>query len=753
MDALPLWDRRTLPLALPDMPLTLFPLHGVTSDGSCACPLGPACDSTPGKHPSIFWRGLEPGQQVRGGAGHGLATGAKSGLFVLDVDVKPATGDRPAIDGFASLARLGDLPDTYTVLSPSGSKHFYFKHPGKPIRNSVGQLGPGLDIRGDGGFVVMAGSPHALGGLYKEEARVPIAEAPEWLLAWPGLYGRERIEGCASAPRPVDLSTTEGRRRLRLGVEACATYPASIEGRDGSGALWNLAVRLVRELELPLDVASEIVTETFNVRCLAKDGRSPFPWTQEQIEHKLEDARDGSDRPTGIAPKGWDLGAEARKPTPAPPTKRRQKDPAHVHPFHLGDISNVPATKTTLGHVIEVLSGSVPEWAGVLQYDEFRDRIVAIDPPIPLQAERTCFAEHDVTSVRAWFELAMGRTVSKDMAWDATIAIARQNGFHPVREYLEGLPAGDPTDLDQAAKVFFGSDDPLDRVLVRKFMLGAVRRILNPGEKVDTMLVLVGPQGKGKSTFVQHLFTPAFSSEDLSDIRGKDAMIGLAGKWAIEVAELDRILRQDPETVKAFLSRCVDPYRAPYERVSTDHPRQCVYVGTTNKDDFLRDPTGERRYWIVKISQVLVDAVLEWRDRMWASAYALANVSKKEEPHWLTEEEGEALKARCAAYKGEDGWLDTIEAYCTGRDFVRVEELWKHLGGTVDQLDKGKVHKITDILRELGCEKALSGGKRNRTRGWSVPACLASELPSEKEDARRKGADLLKGILEKMHKN
>jgi predicted P-loop ATPase len=80
---------------------------------------------------------------------------------------------------------------------------------------------------------------------------------------------------------------------------------------------------------------------------------------------------------------------------------------------------------------------------------------------------------------------------------------------------------------------------------------------------MDTMLVLVGPQGALKSTFVPSLFGRDFTSEDLADLKSKDAMIGLAGKWAIEVAELDKILRTDPETVKAFISRCVDPYRAP----------------------------------------------------------------------------------------------------------------------------------------------------------------------------------------------
>lgn len=717
------------------MPYTVFPLHALTLDGSCACYEGAACNR-PGKHPAIKWGDLSPGAQVRGPAGHGIVTGWKSGVFVVDTDGPEAEA--------AYVAAHPEGLDTFTVATPSGGKHRYYAWPGFPVKNSIGELAPKVDVRGDGGFVVAPGSPHRSGRSYTVEKNAPVATAPAWLVAWPGLKGRATVEGEGTwRPFPVDLSTKLGQTRLGMGREACETLPASVQGESGSAALWHLSLRLVRDLELPLEAAAELVATVYNPRC------DP-PWAPHEIAHKLEDARDKSDRmPGDVTP--IDLGRVVEHETKETSKRRKAKTPGHRYPVSLASVSAMTPGKTTCGKVLDILS-NVPDWEGVLAYDEFRDRITAVDPPIKLEAERTCFAERDVTSVRKWFEVAAGLVVAKDVAWDAVIGVAHENKFHPVREYLSGLPAGNPDDLAHAARMFFGSSDALDATLVRKFMVGAVRRVLNPGEKLDTMLVLVGDQGAFKSSFVGALFGDEFTSEDLADLKSKDAMIGLAGKWAIEVAELDKILRQDCETVKAFISRRVDPYRAPYERVSTDHPRQCVYVGTTNKDDFLRDPTGERRYWIVDLRKTGcgtadLEAVAKWRDRLWASAYAVALLPKKDEPHWLTADEAATLRARASFYKGEDGWHDAITTYCTGRDFVTVDGVFKALGGSTDKLDRKQTNRITDILRELGCHKDVKGPERARVRGWRVSEDLRrAEVPPD-EANRRAGADIVSDIM------
>jgi predicted P-loop ATPase len=137
-----------------------------------------------------------------------------------------------------------------------------------------------------------------------------------------------------------------------------------------------------------------------------------------------------------------------------------------------------------------------------------------------------------------------------------------------------------------------------------------------------------------------------------------------------------------------------------------------------------------------------------WRDRIWAAAYALSRLPKEDHPHWLDQEESEALRARAALYKGEDGWLDAIEAHCVGRDFVTVTDIFvKALQGSTDKLDKRQTDRITNILRELGCEKGLQRRGKDRVRGWSVSQALREAEVPPRERERRKGEALAEGIL------
>jgi P4 family phage/plasmid primase-like protien len=278
---------------------TVFPLHGIHPDGTCKCFEGAACTRT-GKHPAIRWSKLSPGEVVRAeaGAGHGIVTGAKSGIFVVDTDTAEADARFREWLGEPAL-------ETYTVRTPKGARHYYFVHPGFPVACSVGKLlvrdddpidprtgkrTSKIDVRGDGGIVVMAGSPHASGGTYAVEKNVAPARAPEKLLAWPELRGvlREIGEAGENAPHPVDLDSDVGRERFEMGREACATFEPAIAGAGGSGALWSLALHLVRTLELPIDTCRDLVRDLYNPRCVPA-------WSEAEILHKLEDARDKSD--------------------------------------------------------------------------------------------------------------------------------------------------------------------------------------------------------------------------------------------------------------------------------------------------------------------------------------------------------------------------------------------------------------------------------------------------------------------------
>jgi putative DNA primase/helicase len=357
----------------------------------------------------------------------------------------------------------------------------------------------------------------------------------------------------------------------------------------------------------------------------------------------------------------------------------------------------------------------------VLQYDEFRDRIYAVDPPIRLDAERGGISDTDVIRVRSWFELVAGFTLSKDQAWDSIISAAKRNTYHPVREWLEGLAHTPGEFLDNAAAFMFGKADTLTATYVRKFLVGAVRRVLEPGTKMDTMLVLAGLQGAGKSTFVRTLFGEEWSSEDMPALDSKDAIEVLRGKWGIEVAELDKVLRADPETTKAFISRRVDTFRPSYGRSPEDRPRACVFVGTSNRDDFLKDATGSRRYWVVQCDAPNLEWIKANRGALFAAALDLA---RRGEQHWLTSDEEAQRNERATTWEERDAWHEAIEDFLRGKETVTSEEVFKSLGGMREGFDRKALLRITDTLRRLGCEKTTLNDGERRIRKWVVPEAL-----------------------------
>ncbi len=186
----------------------------------------------------------------------------------------------------------------------------------------------------------------------------------------------------------------------------------------------------------------------------------------------------------------------------------------------------------------------------------------------------------------------------------AVTKAADDRSYHPVREFLDALPEWDKVPrVDTLLIDYLGADDtPYVRAVTRKTLCGAVCRVLSPGCKFDTMLVLNGPQGVGKSTLISRLAGDWFSdSLNLSDTKDKTAAEKLQGYWIMEIGELAGLKKAEVETLRSFLSRQNDIYRASFGKRATPHLRQCVFFGTTNAEKgYLRDTTGNRRFWPVK---------------------------------------------------------------------------------------------------------------------------------------------------------
>lgn len=224
---------------------------------------------------------------------------------------------------------------------------------------------------------------------------------------------------------------------------------------------------------------------------------------------------------------------------------------------------------------------------------------------LPWKQIKPGWNDSDFASLKVYLNKGYG-VYAPTKTKDALLAVASERAYHPVREYLDALPEWDGTGrIDTLLTDYLGAEDSgYTRAVMRKTLAAAVARIYQPGVKFDSVLILNGPQGIGKSTLFARLAGAWFSdSLTLTDMRDKSGPEKLQGYWVLELGELAGMKKTDVETVKSFLSRVDDKYRASYGLNVESHPRQCVIVGSTNTESgFLRDITGNRRFWPVRVN-------------------------------------------------------------------------------------------------------------------------------------------------------
>lgn len=352
----------------------------------------------------------------------------------------------------------------------------------------------------------------------------------------------------------------------------------------------------------------------------------------------------------------------------------------------------------------------------------FRSRIALNDFTGKLEWEGREIRDADLTRVR----LAMARTyklrASLALTKEIVSFVSDALRVHPVREYLEHIRWDGEQRLEHLLHYYAGCDDtPLHRVLSRRFMVSCVARIMQPGCKVDTVLILAGPQGYGKSTFFSALAGRQWFKDTAIDLRNKDAYMAIRGAWIYELAELAATRPRDAETVKAFLSAQVDNFRPPYGQFEVTQERQCVFVGTTNEPSFLADPTGARRFWPAEVKRApSILEVTRDRDQLWAEA---VQAFKSGERWWLEVNESEELTEAQEQYKHEDPWLPKIERWIEDRPHeaagITAEII---LNGALDMdADKQGKHsemRVGGILAGMGYVKRRTQVNGKRRWRW-----------------------------------
>jgi hypothetical protein len=277
-------------------------------------------------------------------------------------------------------------------------------------------------------------------------------------------------------------------------------------------------------------------------------------------------------------------------------------------------------------------------WKGTVKFNEVTKALDIFGGPLSTVAPG-CFD----TEAGNWLQRSEYRFhLPRPVVGDQLLAIGRRHSYDPIAEYLRGLRWDNQARANNFFQRYFGSQD-LPEYLNRigpAWLISCVARALNPGCKVDTVLILEGPQGKKKSTALRSLAgDQAWFSDTKLDIGNKDSRMIAACKWIVEIQELASFRRRDSEELKAFFSQRHDDMRLPYGRVMEAFPRRCIFVGTTNSDEYLSDETGHRRYWRVRIpGEIDIGALEKDRDQIWAEAVAMFNAGHK---WWL---EGEAAQ-------------------------------------------------------------------------------------------------------------
>jgi predicted P-loop ATPase len=314
-----------------------------------------------------------------------------------------------------------------------------------------------------------------------------------------------------------------------------------------------------------------------------------------------------------------------------------------------------------------------PEWQGVLQFDESALQVVAKAQP-PWDSRPAPFAWRDDDDVRtaAWMQ-QHGIMVSKEVAGQAVQTAAREFPFHPIRDYLNGLKWDKIPRIDDWLTLYLGVDpSEYTRAVGAKWLIGAVGRVFRPGCKNDTCLVLEGPQGLLKSTALLSLAQPWFTDE-IADLGTKDAALQVRGVWIIELAELDAMGRSEASRIKSFMSRSADRYRPPYGRHPIEVPRESVFAGTVNHDNYLKDETGGRRFWPVRCQKILIDELRRDRDQLWAEAVTRFRGG---ETWWIDSADlGAAAAEEQQERYDADPWQPLIQKWVEDRQYVTVEQI------------------------------------------------------------------------------
>lgn len=622
--------------------------------------------------------------------------------LVIDIDPRNFPAGR---DCFREISNLYPeiLGKTLTIRTGGGGMHLYFKKPADfAIRGGLKEY-PGVEFKTRGQQVVGAGSTHPDTNLPYEflVKHSPINISTKFLLMIEKKLAN--MEGSA------DVYTDDDQSKQRYIDYLLSTEPA-IEGEGGDHRTFQVIAR-GRDFGLSANTCTELFLKQFNPRCRPA-------WTLDEINKKVKNVYLYATNSVGcLAPEvafkdvegisaealGWDHDAQFRR------------------------------TKSLRNTVNFFLMKGSP-LLNILAFNQFSYQIIFTRiPPWRTEVKPYTWTDEEALCCKNWMANELVFEPNTNTLHECAVAVSQNKQFHPVRQYLEAQKWDGVKRLHIWLHKYMNAvDTEYTRAVGVKMMVAAVKRVYEPGCKFDYIPVFEGKQGTGKSQAFRVLANPWFSDQVL-DIHSKDTIHSMFGKWIIEISEMESHKRTDTQAMKAFLSRDTDTARLAYMRIAKDYPRQSIFIGTINPEDdeevgWLKDTTGNRRYWPVCVENIDLVALQQIRHQLWAEAAVLyrEGVLVYFEDRHIERLAEEEQKKRL----GRDPWTNRIALWLENdpiwgkRDMITTENVFVDcIGGKIMAMSRREQVRISSVMLELGWKKGVfySAAARDNVRGYKRP--------------------------------
>lgn len=657
----------------------------------------------------------------------GCVTDATSGIWVLDCDVDKETGEFGEETLAALVAKHGPLPPHPISITPKGGRHHVFAWPTDGDVPRRIRFAPGLDALGarDGksGYFILPPSARPEGA-YRWEVPPddgPPPGAPPWLLSEVRHNIKGRPENMPHLKAVHSQSTTAyGRAVMREVLPEISNAPfGQQEVTLSAKALRIGSVSAGGQID-PNEAFTAVMAAAHQMR--NQPGREP--WTAHEIEKKVRSAMTkGAGDPYRPQPQTRPQLVVTNPEKPKPEPASAPKDWMQGHPWVWKDDAMLkPTTLVNSKLMVEFH----PELIGMFRYNAFADRMIvtrALPGEKPDGYPRE-LADHDETFLAAWLSWH-GLTPTISIVASIIREIAHRNTFDPLRDYVEDLKWDGEPRIDRWLATYAGADlTPYTQLIGAKFLISGIARAVEPGSKVDTMMIWDGPQGIKKSAGVRALAGAEFYSDQVGDVRSKEGAELVQGCWLIEIPEMDKLSQADANAVKAFLSRISDRYRPAYARNTVSRPRRCAFFGTINPDGagYLRDTTGNRRFWPVAVTRIDVDGIERDRDQLWAEAL---DRYKAHEEWWIADADAHLVMPEQEARRDDDVWEPRVREWLeekvaerpSGFVFTSSQCLREAIGMDLARQGLKEKQRVARILKQCGCRDRNNVAKI-RGRSW-----------------------------------